>query len=150
MFHDLKWSPSEKKIARTAFDAAQESALAKVMAEFKEKTAAATTPREMWEIEDFLHQKRREIEEMFDYRYSQLPLVFARLIQEGHLDESLLDGLSGEKRDIIRSFLALAALIGARLQREPAENHSPRQEFHFMVTARGADTRGVPVVLQFH
>jgi hypothetical protein len=109
MFHDLKWSPSEKKIARRAFDAALESALAKVIAEFKNKAAAATTPREMWEIEDFLRQERREIDEMFDYRYSQLPLVFARLVREGHLDESLLDGLSGEKRDIIRSFLDLAA-----------------------------------------
>jgi hypothetical protein len=109
MFYDLKWSPSEKRIARIAFDAARDAALAKVMAEFKKKAAAATTPREMWEIEDFLRQERREIEEMLDYRYSQLPLVFARLIREGHLDESLLDGLSGEKRDIIRSFLALAA-----------------------------------------
>ena len=109
MFHDLKWSPSEKKIARKAFDAARESALAKVMAEFKSKSSAVTTLREMWEIEDFLSQKRREIGEMFDYRYSQLPLVLARLIREGHLDESFLDGLSGEKREVIRSFLALDA-----------------------------------------
>ncbi|WP_308163289.1 hypothetical protein [Bradyrhizobium sp. SRL28] len=55
------------------------------------------------------HQQRREIDETFDYRYSQLPLVFARLIREGHLDESLLSGLSEEKREIIRSFLAFGA-----------------------------------------
>ena len=106
MFHDLKWSPSEKKIARRIFDTALESALAKVMAEFKRKANAATTPSEMWEIEDYLRQQRREIDEAFDYRYSQLPLVFARLIREGHLDEGLLAGLSEEKRKIIRSFLA--------------------------------------------
>jgi Photoprotection regulator fluorescence recovery protein len=113
MFHDLKWSPSEKKIARRAFDTAQDAALAKVMAEFKEKSAAATTPGEMWEIEDFLRQKRREFEEMFDYRYSQLPLVFARLIHERYLDETLLDRLSGEKREIIRSYITLAAKAAA-------------------------------------
>jgi hypothetical protein len=99
MFHDLKWSPSEKKIARRAFDTALESALAKVMADFKRKANAATTPSEMWEIEDYLRQQRREIDETFDYRYSQLPLVFARLIREGHLDESRLAGLSRKARD---------------------------------------------------
>jgi len=109
VFRDVKWSPSEKKIARRAFDAALKSALAKVMTEFKRMANAASTPSEMWVIEDFLRQQRREIDESFDFRYSQLPLVFARLIREGHLDESLLAGLSEEKREIIRSFLAFAA-----------------------------------------
>ena len=67
------------------------------------------TASEMWEIEDYLHHERREIVELFDYRYSQLPLVFARLIRDGHLDESRLAGLSEEKRDIIRSFLSFQA-----------------------------------------
>ncbi|KRR00337.1 hypothetical protein [Bradyrhizobium valentinum] len=109
MLRDLKWSPSEKKIARRAFDTALKSALAEVMAEFKQKADAASTPSDMWEVEDYLRQQRREIDETFDYRYSQLPLVFARLIREGRLDESLLSGLSEEKREIIRSFLAFAA-----------------------------------------
>jgi len=108
-FSDLKWSGSEKKVARSAFDGALESALAKVMAEFKRKASAATTPSDMWEIEDYLRQQRREIDETFDYRYSQLPFVFARLILQGLLDESLLAGLSEEQREIIRSFLALVA-----------------------------------------
>jgi len=45
---------------------------------------------------------------MFDYRYSQLPLAFARLVREGHLDETRLAGLSEEKREIVRSFLSFA------------------------------------------
>ena len=108
-FSDVKWSPSEKKVARSTFDAALELALAKAMAEFKRRAGAATTPAEMWEIENYLRQQRKEIDETFDYRYSQLPFVFAGLIRQGHLDESLLAGLSEEKREIIRSFLALAA-----------------------------------------
>jgi hypothetical protein len=108
-FHDLKWSPSEKKVARNAFDAALESALAKVMAEFKRRAEAAATPSDMWAIESYLRQQRREIDETFDYRYSQLPFVFARLIHAGHLDESRLGGLSEDKLEIIRSFLSVAA-----------------------------------------
>jgi Photoprotection regulator fluorescence recovery protein len=108
MFHDLKWTPSEKKIARTVFDASLELALAKVMVEFKNKANAASAPSEMWEIESYLRRERGKIEEMFDYRYSQLPLVFVRLIREGYLDQAQLAGLSQEKREIVQSFLALA------------------------------------------
>ena len=62
----------------------------------------------MWEIESYLRQQRREINETFDYRYSQLPLVFAHLIHAGHLDENRLGGLSEEKLKIIRSYLSYA------------------------------------------
>jgi DNA-binding MarR family transcriptional regulator len=109
MYHDLKWSPSEMRVARKAFDAALDSALNKIMAEFKRRAAAATSPSEMWDVEDYLRAQRREINEVFDYRYSQLLLVFPFLIRLGHMEESLLDGLSEEKRDIIRSSLARAA-----------------------------------------
>ncbi len=71
------------------------------------KASAVTLPSEMWQIEDYLRGQRREIDEMFDYRYSQLPFVFARLIRQGYLDENLLAGLSQDKREIIRSFLDL-------------------------------------------
>lgn len=103
---DLHWSPAEKKIARRAFDQALDLALARVMAEFKVRANAVSTPSEMWDIEDYLRRQRREIDAMFDYRYSQLILVFARLVHEGYLDESLLAGLSEEKRELIRSFRA--------------------------------------------
>ena len=90
---NTKWATSEKMVARAAFDAALESALAGIMAEFKKRASAAIAPSEMWEIEDYLRQQRREIDETFDYRYSQLPFVFACLIRQGHLDESRLAGL---------------------------------------------------------
>jgi Photoprotection regulator fluorescence recovery protein len=105
--HDLKWSGSEKKIARCAFEAAFDSTLAGIMSEFKEKAAAAATPSEMWAIEDYLRRRRREVDEMFDYRYSQLPVAFAQLICHGYLDEAQLAGLSDEKLDIIRRLRSL-------------------------------------------
>jgi hypothetical protein len=59
----------------------------------------------MWAIEDYLRQQRRTIDELFDYRYSQLLFVFARLIGQGYLDEGRLAGLSDEKLEIIRRLL---------------------------------------------
>lgn len=109
VMHDLKWSASEKKIARCAYEAALASALAKIMADFKAKAAAAAAPSEMWEIEDYLRRRRRGIDEMFDYRYSRLPFVFARLIREGHLNEARLGGLSEEKLEIIHDLLSRMA-----------------------------------------
>lgn len=44
----------------------------------------------MWSIVDDLRQRRRALDELLDYRYSQLTLVFARLVFEGHLDEKQL------------------------------------------------------------
>ena len=78
-------------------------------AEFKRRAAAAATPSDMWDIEDYLRGERREIDEVFDYRYSQLPFVFTNLILRGHLEESLLDGLSEEKHELIRCSVARVA-----------------------------------------
>ena len=105
--NDLSWSPSEKKAARVAFDKALEVALASTLAEFQRKAAAATTFPDMWEIEDYLKLQRRNLDQMFDYRYSQLPLVFARLIGEGRLSEGQLAGLAEEKLEFIRRVLSL-------------------------------------------
>lgn len=79
------------------------------MAEFKRKASAATIVSDMWEIEDYLRQQRRKIDQMFDYRYSQLTVVFAALIREGYLDERLLSGLSEDKQEEIRRILAWRA-----------------------------------------
>src|SRR5258708_23854534 len=85
--YDLKWSPSENKAARSAFDAALESALSKAMAEFKRRAEAATTPSDMWEIESYLRQQRREFDQVVCYRYSHLPLFFSGLRRPGQPDE---------------------------------------------------------------
>lgn len=106
MSSNLEWSSSEKKVARSAFDKALEVALGKTLAEFKKKASEAATFSDIWEIEDYLQKQRRTLDQMFDYRYSQLIIVFASLIRKGYLDEKLLDGLSQDKRDEIARFLA--------------------------------------------
>jgi hypothetical protein len=47
LMFDLKWSPSEKKIALTAYDAALRDCLEKIMTEFKEKARAVTSASQM-------------------------------------------------------------------------------------------------------
>lgn len=97
-----EWSSAEKRIARRTYQAARQAVLSKTLAEFKASDAAATTIDDMWSIVDESRQRRRELEGLLDYRYSQLPLVFARLIVEGYLDKNQLAGLSEDKLEEIR------------------------------------------------
>jgi len=103
----FKWSDSEKKLARRAFEAALATELTSVMVELKARAAAVSTPDDMWAIEDHLRARRREIEEKYDFRYSQLILVFARLVREGRLTLDQLAGLSDDKRAAIEHIAAL-------------------------------------------
>ena len=97
-----KWSAGEKKIARRAFD----TALAKEFAELNEqlKTMAATlaTPADTWDMHHFLFDRLREIERKYDYRYSQLIVVFGRLLRESWIEEKDIEGLTAEKIEAIR------------------------------------------------
>ena len=42
---------------------------------------------DLWELESYLTQRRKEIDRKYDYRYSQLRHVFGRLLYEGRLNE---------------------------------------------------------------
>ncbi|MEA3275295.1 MAG: hypothetical protein U9Q81_08410 [Pseudomonadota bacterium] len=50
---------------------------------------------------------RNQSDRKYDYRYSQLVFVFARLVQQGWLQLDELAGFSDEKRSAIRSILDL-------------------------------------------
>ncbi len=95
------WSPSEKKAARAAFD----QALAREMKTIKEQAVAIVKNMHddfaIWDLHDYLSKKRREIDSKYDYRYSVLLMVFARLVNEGWLTEDDLWGIGREKLDII-------------------------------------------------
>jgi hypothetical protein len=99
---NLKWSESEKKLSRRIFEAALEAELSEILAEFKSKASAAATAEAMWALEEYLAQKRREVDGKYDYRYSQLLFVFGRLVREGRLREEQLSGLAPEKLSYIQ------------------------------------------------
>lgn len=100
------WTSAEKKIARRAYEAARQAVLAKTLAAFKAKAAAASTVDDMWEVRDYLREQQRDLDELLDYRYSQLTIVFARLIEEGHLQADQLAGLSQDKLDEIQWWIS--------------------------------------------
>ena len=103
--HDETWSKSEKAIARRAYDQAYDRELAALADEVRRRASAIAEPHHIWALHDFLTRSRKEIDQWYDYRYSQLVLVFARLIRDGWLSEGELTGLAEEKLVRIRSTL---------------------------------------------
>ena len=103
------WSKSEKPIARTAFDVALKRELHQVMEEAKQKANQIKEPRDLWELEHYLTERRKEIDQKYDYRYSRLTHVFGRLLYEGRVSEEELRGLGEDKLKCIRSLAELLA-----------------------------------------
>lgn len=103
--NDFKWTDAEKRVARRVFDAALASELAQALVDFKAAASAAAVPDDMWAIQQGLERQRREIEHKYDFRYSQLLFVFARLLRERRIELAQLNGLAQDKRDAI-AFIA--------------------------------------------
>jgi len=95
--NDSHWTASEKKIARRVFEGAVQSELAQLISEFKAKAAVTEDSQTLWEIRDWLNKRQREIDSEYDYRYSQLVFVFARLVRSGRIRMEELAGLSEQK-----------------------------------------------------
>jgi len=98
------WSRSEKAVARRAFDAALKRELHEVMQEAKRRANQINEPAELWDLEHFLNQRRKEIDRKYDYRDSRVTQVFGRLLYEGRVSEEDLSGLGEDKLKLIRSF----------------------------------------------
>jgi hypothetical protein len=105
--HELKWSHAEKLVARRAFDMALGKELEALIREAKGRAARIEEPPELWAMESWLTERRREIDRRYDYRYSILPFVFAQLLRDGRLTEDDLHGLEGAKLDLISRASAL-------------------------------------------
>ena len=103
------WSKLEKAIARAAFDAALKRELHELMQETKRRANQIKEPADVWDLEHYLTERRKEIDRKYDYRYSQLRHVFARLLYEGRVGEEDLSGLRDDKLKSIRSLAKFLA-----------------------------------------
>jgi hypothetical protein len=103
------WSKSEKAIARTAFDAALGRELHEVIQEAKKMASQIQQSSDLWDLEHYLTERRKEIDRKYDYRYSQLTHVFGKLLYEGRLREEELRGLREDKLKSILSFAKFLA-----------------------------------------
>jgi hypothetical protein len=103
------WSKSEKAVARAAFDAALGRELQEVIQRTKQMANEIQQSSDLWDLEHYLTQRRKEIDRKYDYRYSQLTQVFGRLLHEGRVSEEELRGLREDKLKSIRSLAKFLA-----------------------------------------
>lgn len=94
---DTDWSKTEQILARTAFDKAYQREVAALIQQVRAGASQIASLEDLWQLHDFLSTKRHEIDGKYDYQYSALIFVFAKLIKEGwlHLDD--LNGLDPNK-----------------------------------------------------
>jgi Photoprotection regulator fluorescence recovery protein len=103
------WSKSEKTIARRAFDAALGRELHEVIQRAKRMANEIQQSSDLWDLEHYLTQRRKEIDRKYDYRYSRLTDVLGRLLYESRLKEQELRGLDDDKLKSIRSIAKFLA-----------------------------------------
>jgi hypothetical protein len=94
---------TEKRTARRAFDKAFQRQCAFILAKVKRMIASASASSDIWRVHDHLSQQRRTVDKIYDYRYSVLLDVFARLLRDGWLNELDLTGLDDDKIEKIKS-----------------------------------------------
>jgi Photoprotection regulator fluorescence recovery protein len=106
---DMTWSRSEKAIARQAFDAALKRELHELMQNAKQIADQIKQPSDLWDLQEYLTERREEIDRKYDYRYSHLTQVFGRLLYETRVSEEELRGFSEDKLKTIRSLAKFLA-----------------------------------------
>ncbi|MBW4527302.1 MAG: hypothetical protein KME18_19305 [Phormidium tanganyikae FI6-MK23] len=94
---DIQWSTTEKEISQSAFDRAHQREIDTLIQTVTEKAQTISDVSEVWQLHDFLSAKRHEIDGKYDYRYSGLLFVFARLVREKWLSIDELEGLEPDK-----------------------------------------------------
>jgi hypothetical protein len=99
---EQNWSKKEKAIARRAFENAYKKECKDLIKQIQKRVNEAREPSDIWRLHDFLTKKRKEIDGKYDYRYSVLIFVFARLMQEGWFTVDEIEGLSEDKISKIR------------------------------------------------
>jgi hypothetical protein len=75
-----------------------------VMQETKKMASQINEPDDLWELERYLTERRKDINQKYDSRGSRLKDVLGRLLYENRLSENDLRGLREDKMRSIRSF----------------------------------------------
>ena len=100
--NEPKWSRSERAIARRAFDAALRRELQGVIQKAKQMANQMKEAEDVWELERYLTQRRKDIDHRYDFRSSRLTRVFGALLCESRISEEELRGLREDKLKAIR------------------------------------------------
>ena len=95
--NNVRWTAAEKKVARRAFDHALETHLSAITSEAQRMMANVADPSDLWRVEAYLTESRKTVDRLYQFRYSDLLLVFSILMRDGWLREADLVGLQPEK-----------------------------------------------------
>jgi Photoprotection regulator fluorescence recovery protein len=101
-----KWSGTEKAIARKAFEKALAQEFEMVIQQTKAKARRIEQAADLWELERYLTESRKDIDRRYDYRYSKLTGVFGDLIRRGRISEEDLRGIGEDKLKDVRCYLS--------------------------------------------
>ena len=101
--NEPNWSRPERATARKVFDAALKRELQDVVQQAKQMANQIKEPDHVWELENYLTRRRKDIDSKYDFRTSRLTQVFGRLLYEGRITEAELLGLREDKVKSIRS-----------------------------------------------
>lgn len=104
------WTQADKKLARKLFNKALSDELDQFIIETREKAVQIQNPEDLYELENFIRFRRKEIDLKYDYRYSVLLRVFSRLLGENRIDENEIHGFSDPIKQRI--------LLGAELWKD--------------------------------
>lgn len=102
---DIKWNNTEKKIARSIFDAALAAEQREIVLEFRQKASAAENLGHLYEMHEWLRERLKQFEYEYDYRYSVLLPFLGKLLREKRISLDDLQGFSEEKLTILKSFI---------------------------------------------
>lgn len=61
-------------------------------------------PADIWDLERYLTERRKEIDRKYDFRYSLLTQVFGKLLFERRITKEELHGLGEDKVKAIRTY----------------------------------------------
>jgi hypothetical protein len=73
------------------------------MQKTKQTANRINKPSELWDLERYLTQRRKDINSKYDFRSSRLTSVFGRLLCERRVNEDELRSLREDKVEAIRS-----------------------------------------------
>ncbi len=94
----VSWSSEEKKIAEAAVTTAYNREIETLISKVRESASLIHRLEDIWELHDFLSARRHEIDGKYDRRESFLVYTLSRLVKDGWLEMSELEGLDKGKR----------------------------------------------------
>jgi Photoprotection regulator fluorescence recovery protein len=109
------WSKPERAIARKAFDAALNREVQDVMREAKQMANKIKEPADVWALERYLTQRRRDIDRKYEFRSSRLTQILGMFLSERRILEEELRGLREDKIKAIRTCAELLSEDAAGL-----------------------------------